>query len=325
MSRSDVRLIVNPHSGTRSKSSLPELLVEALAPRGLHVSVRETSAPGDAARFASEAVDDGCNMVAVAGGDGTVNEAGSALIGTDLPLALLPCGSGNGLARSLGLSTDLRDCIRVIAEGTPRAIDCGMVGNRPFFCTFGMGFDAAVTEKFSMAGRRGRATYVRSALLEFLHFKPQSYAIRIGGNIITERALIVAVCNASQYGNNAYIAPYASLCDGQLDVTVIHDGPLLMQAVAGVQLLSGRIDRNILVETFRTPSVEISRLDDAPAHIDGELFRPGRRIEIKCYPSALNVIADKNADRPFKPIATPIASFFRDILVDIKTNLGVGS
>ncbi|MCM1474901.1 MAG: diacylglycerol kinase family lipid kinase [Muribaculaceae bacterium] len=311
-------LIVNPNSGTRSKEHLPELLRSALAPKDFEVVCRVTTGPNQAPQMIREAIDEGITCVVVAGGDGTVNETARTLCDTQVPMAIIPCGSGNGLARSLGIPQDFRQAVDVIADGKIVDIDCGVANDRNFFCTFGMGFDAAVTEKFSHEKRRGRMSYVKSALLEFLKFSPKVYGISIEGKVITEKAMVVAVCNASQYGNNAYIAPYASLTDGLLDVTVIHDGSMLQQALAGFQLLSGQIDKNLLVDTFRVSRVDISRLDDDPAHIDGEVINPGKMVRLSCRPKCLRVVAGKDVDKPFKPVRDPLRSFMQDIGSDLR-------
>lgn len=310
-------LIINPNSGTRPKEALPELLQSALG-ADREVRVLATTAPGDAPRLARHAVAQGADAVVVAGGDGTVNEVATAMMHTGVPLGIIPCGSGNGLARSLAIPQDFRKAAEIIADRFVVDIDCGVAADRPFFCAFGMGFDAEVTRKFESEKRRGRMTYIKSALLEFLNFSPNVYAISIGGRVITERALIVAVCNAAQYGNNAYIAPQASLSDGLLDLTIIHDGPLALQTLAGIQLFSGTIDNNILVDHIRISEAVITRLDDGPAHIDGELFYPGRRVEIGCRPGVLKVIAGRDIARPFRPIATPFLEFLKDLGTDLR-------
>lgn len=315
-------LIINPNSGTRQKDSLPELLSEGLSARGIELEVAVTEKPGDAGSLATEAIGDGYSCIIVAGGDGTVNDVASAMCGTGVPMGILPCGSGNGLARSLAIPQDPRKAVDVITAGHTIDIDCGEANSRRFFCTFGMGFDAAVTEKFSQEKKRGKMSYVKSALIEFLNFTPNVYGISINGKIITERAMVVAVCNASQYGNNAYIAPSASLSDGMLDITVIHDGPLIQQALAGIQLMSGRIDKNILCNTFRADRLEISRLDDGPAHIDGELFNPGRLVSIGCRPKCLRVIASLDIEKPFRPISDPLRLFLQDLGSDIRQAFG---
>ncbi|MCM1152207.1 MAG: diacylglycerol kinase family lipid kinase [Muribaculum sp.] len=314
-----ILLIINPVSGTRPKDKVPGLVSDALSAEDADIITEITGSPEDAVTLAKMAVDQDFDKVIVAGGDGTINEVASTLVGSSVTLGIIPTGSGNGLARSLGLSQDFKKACDILRDGQTIRIDCGLANERPFFCTFGMGFDAAVTEKFAREKRRGRMSYVKSALIEFFKFHPNVYALSINGKIITERAVLVAVCNASQYGNNAYIAPKASLTDGLLDVTVIHDGPLMMQALAGIQLLSGQLDRNMLVDTFRISGADISRLDQGPAHIDGDLFYPGKVVNIKCKPSCLNVIAGADIYRSFHPITTPLMSFIQDLGADIRS------
>lgn len=316
-----VLLIINPKSGTRSKDAVAEELAKVLAVHGAYLEVAVTSAAGDAARFAAQAVADEYDKVIVAGGDGTVSEAATALCDTDVPLAIIPGGSGNGLARSLCIPSDFQKAVEVAVEGKEIVIDRGMVNDRPFFCTFGMGFDAAVSQKFAEEKRRGKMSYLKNAFQEFLSFSPDVYALSVDGKIITERAAVVAVCNASQYGNNAYIAPQASLSDGLLDITVIHDGPLVYQALAGIQLMSGRIDKNILVDTFQVKKAEIVRLNEGPAHLDGEPTMMGRHLHVHCEPAKLHVIASLDAEKPFRPFADPIKSFVQDITTDVLADI----
>ena len=310
-------LIVNPRSGTREKDDLSGSLSRLLAGHGVSLTTEYTQAPGDAGRLACEAADAGYGSVVVAGGDGTVREAATSLWGKATSLGIIPGGSGNGLARSLGIPQDFRKAMEIVAEGHVLRIDRGQAAGHSFYCTFGIGFDAAVSEKFAMERRRGRMAYVKSALVEFLKYKPETYALSIGGEILTLNALVVAVCNAPQYGNNAYIAPRAELNDGLLDITVIHSGNLLNTTLAGIELLSGRLDRNILVETFRVPSVSISRLEEGPVHLDGDPLHMGKHIDVECQPDGLEVICP-SAVRGFRPIVTPLRSLFEDMITDIR-------
>lgn len=310
-------LLINPISGTRDKKGICDLTASRLKEAGIDLDIVHTQHKGHGAELARSAAERRVDIVVAAGGDGTVNEVASALMHTDTALGIIPCGSGNGLARSLGLPMDFDAAIDIIARNKPCAIDCGIADGRPFFCTFGMGFDAVVTEKFASAERRGKMQYVRSAFLEFINFTPDSYAMEIDGEIYTEEALLIAVCNTPQYGNNAYIAPRASLTDGMLDVTVIRNGPVIQQAMAGIGLLSGQIDRNRYVDTFKAKEVKIIRLKDGPAQIDGEPLTLGRKVCIHCKPSCLKVLSN-GAEPEFRPIITPVQAFFADMLSDLR-------
>ncbi len=322
MKKEKALLIINPISGTRSKSGLDSYVSGRLADSGIELECRATKGSGDALAMASEARDKGYTMVIAAGGDGTVNETATALCGSDTRLGIIPLGSGNGLARSLNIPQDLKYATDILCDGYYESCDHGVVNGLDFFCTFGVGFDAAVSEKFAREKRRGRTSYLKNVFLEFLKYSPGDYTISIGDKVITDKALLVAVCNASQYGNNAYIAPHAKLTDGLLDVIVFHTGSPIAQMFAGVELLTGRFDRNTLVDTFRVPSVVISRRNDGPAHIDGDPVKLGNEMRIECCPSSLKIYVPKK-DVEFKPILTPLKSAISDIHYDLRAMLGI--
>ena len=322
MAHRQALLVVNPVAGTRSKRGLEETVAARLAAAGVAVYSVATEGPGHAVELTRKAVADGFDMVVSAGGDGTVNEISSVLAHTGVVLGILPLGSGNGLARSLGIPQDVGEALKIIADGHIADCDRGLVNGRPFYCTFGVGFDAAVSEKFASMKRRGRITYVRSVFREFLKYRSQPYAISIGGNVITERAFLIAVCNASQYGNNAYIAPQAKLSDGLLDLIVIHDGSPLSTVKVGVDLLTGYLDRNTRIDTFRISAANITRLEEGPVHVDGDPLKLGTNLDIVCDAASLKVYApEKEAD--FKPIVSPLLSMLSDIRYDVKSKLGL--
>ncbi|MDE6825312.1 MAG: diacylglycerol kinase family lipid kinase [Paramuribaculum sp.] len=310
MDRQRALLIINPISGTAGKKGLDRMVSASL---DMDLEVAWTGGRGDATRLACEAVDRGYHTVIAAGGDGTVNETARALCGSDTSLGIIPCGSGNGLARHLGIPVDIEGSIEIIKRNHIERCDYGLADSTPFFCTFGVGFDAAVSHKFAAARRRGRLTYVRDTFLEYLSYSPESYRIsapEVG--LLTEKAFLVAVCNASQYGNNAYIAPNASMTDGLLDVTIVHSGNPLTTALVGLDLLTGFIDRNTQIHSFRTPALTITRSASGPVHLDGEPASMGPRIQLACCASALSIYTPGTSET-FKPIITPMRAFMRDI------------
>lgn len=317
MANRKVLLIINPISGTGNKQGLDEYVRRRLALNGMHVTTRFTTAGGDATFMAREAVDGGYDSVIAAGGDGTINETATALCDTSVALGILPCGSGNGLARHIGIPIDIEGALDVIAADNVAACDYGSVGDRPFFCTFGAGFDATVSEAFANAGKRGKMTYIKNTFREYMSYKPDEYTISANGNIITQRAFVVAVCNASQYGNNAYIAPHASITDGLLDVTIIHHGNLLSNALVGLDLMTGLLEHNMLIHTFRTNQATIERTSPGPVHIDGEPLRMGERLDVTCHPAALHIHVPL-IDRPFRPIITPVTSMLDDLMIAVE-------
>lgn len=307
-------LIINPISGTQSKKGLNRIIERHVTAMGHSLVTHITSKPGDATAMARQAVIDGFDAVLVCGGDGTVNEAASGLIGTDVALGILPCGSGNGLARHIDIPIDPIRALDIIRKGHISDCDYCTVNGHPFFCTFGIGFDAAVSRRFASGHRRGLIAYLKSAVDEFLSFTPEKYSISIDSNTLDVDAFLIACCNASQYGNNAYIAPTASITDGMLDVTVIHSGNPLTQAFVGVELLAGSIASNRLIDTFRTRSLHIVRPAAGITHIDGEPVELPAELSIECHRGGLKIFAPVKKTH-FKPILTPVTMFLRDMWI----------
>jgi len=314
MASDTLMLIINPVSGTGSKRGLEELATRLLGRRGYRLDIRFTTCRGDATRLATEAIDAGYAGVLAAGGDGTINETARAMCDTGIPMGIIPVGSGNGLARHLGIPVDMHMAVELLAQGHITDIDYGTANGEQFFCTFGLGFDAAVSHRFAHQGRRGKLTYFKSVLEEVRQYKPERYTIMANGRIITERAFVVTVCNASQYGNNAYIAPGADIADGLLDIMVIHAGTAVENIGLGMDLMTGYIDRNVLMHGFRASQATIIREDGDVAHLDGEPVTMPHRIDCKCHRRALRVYTPERLPR-FTPLLTPIGSALKDTYI----------
>ena len=305
-------LIINPISGTGKKKGLDTKVEKAMGAIGYDVDVRVTTCRGDATRLAAEAVSENYGAVLAAGGDGTVNETAQALCGSEVTFGIIPSGSGNGLARHINIPVNVDAALDVISRGIVAKCDYGTVNNRPFFCTFGVGFDAAVSHSFAKQSRRGMFSYIKSALTSYIKYKPDTYTISANGKILTEKAFVVACCNASQYGNNAYIAPKASITDGLLDIIIIHQGSPIDTAMVGMDLFTGYIDSNTLIHSLRAPAAVIYRQNEGPAHIDGEPMMMEDIMDIKCHHEGLKVFIPGDKE-PFKPLVTPMRSLWRSI------------
>ncbi len=305
-------LIVNPISGTVSKLRMIPLIARRLEAAGIDLEIKPTEGPGHATELAAGAARCGrFDGVLACGGDGTVNEAARGLVGTGTPLGIIPAGSGNGLARHLGIPVDVDRSLKVIAERNIIKADYGLANTTPFFCTCGVGFDAAVSERFARQKRRGIMMYLKSTIDEYLKFNPEEYIIEAGGQVLTERAFLVVCCNASQYGNNAFIAPDASVTDGLLDLAIVHAGNPLTHARVGLDLLTGFIGKNALADIIRVKSASIHRKRPGAAHIDGDPHTMPKDIDINCVPGALKIFAPTSNTR-FRPLLTPMSLFFRD-------------
>ena len=312
-------IVINPISGTASKEGVDKAIRHEAAKYSLATDIRFTTGPNDATKLAKEAIEKGYYGVIACGGDGTVNETARALCGSGVAMGIIPMGSGNGLARHLNIPMTVKGAMRVIAEDRVVACDYATANGQPFFCTFGMGFDATVTYKFSEKGKRGLTTYLQTTLDEFVNYQSEEYVIMANGKTITEQALIVACCNASQYGNNAYIAPTASIKDGLLDITIIHKGSPLKLALAGIDVLAGLVGKTANATTFRARNVTITRKEAGPAHLDGEPAHMDTRIDVEIHPAQLKLFttARKSHYRallsPHIPFISPFVLTMQDM------------
>jgi diacylglycerol kinase (ATP) len=288
-------VIINPISGTggradvaRARAGQAEALLRA---RGLDPDVRISEHAGHARELAQAALDRGASTVLAWGGDGTVNEVASVLAFQDAALAVVPSGSGNGLARELGVPFDPEAAFAIALEGREQVMDAGELDGRLFFNIAGIGLDARVAHEFAAGGlvRRGLARYLEITARELFSYQPDEHTIVIDGVAIRERTLIIALANARQYGNGALIAPAARIDDGKLDVVVIaHRSPLraLLQAP---QVFLGRIARVPGVTMHTASQVEITSARPVIYHVDGEPFVGGASIAGRVHPGALRI------------------------------------
>ena len=288
--RRHILAIINPVSGTGNKDKIPRLIDTVVDHEINEVSIIATEYAGHAREIAAQAVNDGIDVVVAIGGDGTVNEVGSAVAGTDTALAIVPSGSGNGLARHLRISMNASRALQVLNNGVVGKFDYCTVNGQPFFCTCGMGFDAAVSYKFSNEGTRGFITYIKTTLTEFFKYKAQDYIIDIDGVQMEERAFVIACCNAAQYGNNAYIAPRATMQDGLIDVTVMHGFSLVESPLVGARLFFRSLDKDRHVSIYRGKQVVIKRKADDVMHIDGDPVMMPARLEIENVSAGIRIL-----------------------------------
>jgi YegS/Rv2252/BmrU family lipid kinase len=285
------RFIFNPHSGSnRRNPHLRDRARQFIRENNWEAAVVSTERPRHATELARRAVDDGCTLVVAIGGDGTMNEVAAALVDTPACFGLIPCGSGNGLGRHLGIRDPGRGAFRTLRDGQPLAIDTGMVNSDPFFCVAGAGFEAIIASRFASLTSRGFSGYLRTSAQAWRAYRPERYTIHhAGGRDVTE-AFTLAVSNSSQYGNNAYIAPTASVQDGELNVTAVpHVGlhnavPLLWR------LFNGSLYRTAAVRRWAGSRFVIEREKAGWIHTDGEPRAEVSRLEITVRPRSLRIM-----------------------------------
>ena len=200
-----IKFVVNPISGTQSKELILNLLDEKIDKARYTWEVVYTERAGHAVEIAAKAAEEKADIVVAIGGDGTINEIARSLVHTDTALGIIPCGSGNGLARHLHIPMEPKKALEVLNEGCLDTIDYGKINGTDFFCTCGVGFDAFVSLKFAHAGKRGLLTYLEKTLQESLKYQPETYELETENGVSKYKAFLIACGNASQYGNNAYI------------------------------------------------------------------------------------------------------------------------
>lgn len=289
MHKKKVYVIINPISGIGSKKGLPEKIISQIDQKSFDVHFFITGYAGHANDIALDAIRNNVKYVIVVGGDGTVNEVARSLINTDCVLGIIPWGSGNGLARDLKIPRNIHSAIHVLKKEKVSQIDYGIANGHVFFCTFGMGFDAVVSENFSKESVRGPLTYFKNVIGSLIDFEPEEYEVSFEGTTVKEKAFLITCANATQYGNNAFIAPRASLHDGLMNIAILKPFGALEIPQATIQLFSKNIDANKNLTEIITNEAVIKRKRPGWVHIDGDPLYEEAEIRVKLIPKGLKV------------------------------------
>jgi len=287
--------IINPISGAGADpaaAAARAALIESEARRrGLQAQVHFTERAGHARELAHASAQADAGLVIVWGGDGTLNEAGAGLLGSATPLALVPSGSGNGLASALGTPHDPLAALAIAFDGATRTIDAGTLAGRAFFNIAGIGFDARIARLFNErgAGRRGGLPYFVLGVREGCRYAGAEYAIELDGERRTLRALLIAFANGREYGNGARIAPQAQLDDGVLDATIVEQRTVLVRFWHARHLAFGTPERAPSVTVRQVRRAIVSSAGPMEYHVDGEPGIIEGPVEVRVLPGALRV------------------------------------
>lgn len=285
-----ILFIINPISGGKSKQHLPAIIEQALDHQQFDFHFCFTKYVGHARELAAQAIDGDTDVVVAVGGDGTINEIASVLAGTSKVMGILPMGSGNGLGTSLNLPFDPAKAVAVINRFKTLTMDSATLNGHPFFNVSGIGFDAQISARFARDKTRGLWGYVRNTFAEIMSYKPEWYTLTIDGKVLKRRAFMISLANSSQYGNNAHIAPEASLTDGLLDFCVIKPFPLYIFPVLAYRLFSKTAHRSHYIEIFKAREIRVERDTPGAVHLDGEPQELGTCLDILLKPATLHVI-----------------------------------
>lgn len=289
----NIAFIVNPVSGPKTKNRITKLIRELLNKELFSPTVVITEYAGHATQLAQQFALEGYYAVIAVGGDGTINEVGKGLCGTNTALGIIPNGSGNGFARHLEISTRMNRAVEMLNNSEVISVDYCTVNDIPFFSTFGVGFDALVAQDFSNTSR-GLKGYIESILKDIFQYKPEQYHLQGEGIDLTTSAFLINFANASQWGYDACIAPKASLQDGWMDVAIVSEFPLTKAPELAWQLFTKSIDENHYMHTIRAKEIMLERENDSsPVHIDGTPTQMAKDLHIKIVEDGLKVLVKK--------------------------------
>lgn len=297
-----ILFIVNPKSGVSNKKRVPQLVEKYIDRERYDHDIVYTQHAGHAVELAKDAAMRGIDVVVAVGGDGTLNEVGRGLVHTNTAMGVIPCGSGNGFARHLGIPMSIKGSIDFINKAEATAIDYGKLNGHPFFCACGMGFDAKVSNDFANDGSRGPFTYIKKSLVDWVNYKPETYCVETPYFKRTFEAFVIACGNASQYGNNAYIAPFASMRDGLLSISILSPFSTFEMPLMAGHLFNHTFAESSHMTTLSTSWIRIKRTAPGPVHYDGEPCMMDEELNIEIVPDGIKVLASPGWDGTCAPV-----------------------
>lgn len=292
MMNETIIFILNPISGFLNfrRYRVRRCILKAIRNRSIKGEIRYSKYAGHAYDIACEAVKEGYKYVAVAGGDGSINEVARALVNTDVAMGIIPAGSGNGLARHLKIPFKIQKALEVINNKKVRQADILKVNDDYAASLAGIGFDAIVADRYAKDKRRGFLTYVQSAMIEYVNFQPEAMIIKTDELEISEDLFFVVLANSNQFGYNFKIAPHADLFDGFMDVVILKDLPIVAAPLSSIQIFTGHADDNLFISMFKTKKITIIRKQDGIVNIDGDPRKTNKIIEAQVIEKGLRII-----------------------------------
>lgn len=284
-----IAFIINPNAGVKKKINI-KLFIENHFSKStpFDIIIWENK---DDFELVKKQIQSGNYTCAVAcGGDGTVNKVASSILNTSISLGILPLGSGNGLARTVGVSMNLIEALKQIEKGNTKTIDSATINNIPYFCTAGIGFDAHIANLFAKNTTRGFVSYVTTSIKAYFGYLENEYSISINNQTNKEKAFLITIANAGQWGNNVYIAPEANINDGILNTTILKPFKLFHFPFIAIKLFTKKIHTSSFVKNYKGKEITISFDGKLPIHFDGEPTTAENSIVIKANPSSIKII-----------------------------------
>ena len=299
MDKLKICFIANPISGSKNSRKINgPFLQRNLDTQKYDFEIFHTEYKGHGIELAREAIDNGFDVITAVGGDGTVREIGSALLGSDKALAIIPTGSGNGFSRDLGIPMKLKGALEVINVGAKRTVDTGKIRSlrdegkeewTSFMSNAGIGFDAYMSDKFDKLEERGFWSYIKAIWKEFWSYDGYEYRLVIDGKEVIRKAWLITFANATQFGNNATVAPNALLDDGLFDICIVPKFPNYKLPMLLYRFFNRSVDKSGYLEVIRGKSIQIFK-DTSFAQIDGDFIQLEENLEVEINPASLNVV-----------------------------------
>ncbi|MDD2964972.1 MAG: YegS/Rv2252/BmrU family lipid kinase [Bacteroidales bacterium] len=292
MTAKKVLMIVNPVSGVnhKKKQLLITLAQEYLKEPHFALTVATTNFAGHAIELTREAVEQQSDLVVAVGGDGSINEIAQVLAGTQTALAIVPLGSGNGLAHFLKIPFDLKRALNLVAEGNVIKADTVSLNDHFFVSVAGVGFDALVARRFALEPRRGFFSYLKVVVREYFRYRPKKYHIVADGVEIVTRALFITFANSDQFGYKTTISPTADICDGKVDICIVQKIPFWRIPQLAWLTYTRRIDRSSFVQIVKASEATITRKKGKYLNLDGEPVKLAKSLHLKVNPASLKII-----------------------------------
>ena len=295
MQKQRILFIINPHAGVGYYKKVSRLLKKRLDTSKYDYELILTQYRNHGHVLATEAVENGNDIVIAVGGDGTINEIARALIGKDkeIVFGFIPTGSGNGLAHHLKMPTTVSKAIKVINEQQILEIDTLKINKKTCVSIAGMGFDAYIAELFDKSSRRGLFPYLYFVVRSFFSYQPRMFVVEADGVKKEHSALLISIANSSQWGFNVKISPQASLHDGYADICFAKKPPLCQLISYATELLTGNIHRDkSAVAIYRFSKCVIYEKENLnqPFHIDGDPLERQSKLDVEVLPKSLKII-----------------------------------
>jgi YegS/Rv2252/BmrU family lipid kinase len=281
--------IVNPISGGRKKASLPSLIAAHLDHNRFDYEIIETEFKGHAITIAEKAVAQGIDIVCAVGGDGSVHEVGTTLIGSQTQLAIIPLGSGNGLARHMKIPLKIKEAIECINSGNRIEMDTLKVNNKPILGFGGYGFDALIAKKFEGSRKRGFTSYIKLVLKEVFKYNPINVSIDANGQVRKLPVFLCTIANTSEFGNGFIVSPKSDATDGKFEVVILKPFSFWNIPAMLFRYFSGRTDHSGLTEVIKTDHATLV-LPHSYGQIDGEPISSGKKVQVDVVPRSLRII-----------------------------------